>query len=96
VVRDLSDAVGAGGAARAEKRLIDATVAFDDERAADALRILRPLVSRAGEVAAVRELAGLALYRLGRWKEAAAHLEAYVRLSGSVDRHPVLDRKSVV
>ena len=90
MVRDVAEAVGPTGAARAEKRLVDATAAFDDERPADALRILRPLSSRASEVAAVRELAGLALYRLGRWKEAAAHLEAYVRLTGSVERHPVL------
>ncbi|HEX2192273.1 MAG TPA: tetratricopeptide repeat protein [Acidimicrobiales bacterium] len=88
--RELSEAVGPAGVARAEKRLLDATAAFDDDRPADALRILRPLSSRAPEVAAVRELAGLALYRLGRWKEAAAHLEAFVRLTGSVERHPVL------
>jgi tetratricopeptide (TPR) repeat protein len=32
----------------------------------------------------------VSLYRLGRWKEAAAHLEAFVRLTSSVERHPVL------
>ena len=82
--------MGPAAAGRAEQRLIDATQAFDEERPADALRLLRPLAPRAAEVAAVRELAGLAFYRLGRWKEAAGHLEAFVRLTGSVERHPVL------
>lgn len=38
----------------------------------------------------MRELAGVSLYQLGRWAEAAAHLEAFARLTSSVDRHPVL------
>jgi tetratricopeptide (TPR) repeat protein len=38
----------------------------------------------------VRELAGLALYGTGRWAEAAKELEAFRRLTGSVEQHPVL------
>jgi len=39
---------------------------------------------------AVRELLGLALYRAGRWKEAARELGAYRRLTGSTEQNPVL------
>ena len=38
----------------------------------------------------VRELLGLTYYRLGRWKAAAAELEAFRDLSGSTEQHPVL------
>ena len=39
---------------------------------------------------AVREVLGLALYGAGRWKEAAAELKAYRRMSGSADQNHVL------
>jgi len=38
----------------------------------------------------VRELLGLTLYRMERWRQAAAELEAYRQLTGSVDQNPVL------
>jgi tetratricopeptide (TPR) repeat protein len=41
-------------------------------------------------VAEVRELYGLALYRLGRWEAAVAELEAFRALTASTDQHPVL------
>jgi tetratricopeptide (TPR) repeat protein len=41
-------------------------------------------------VAALRELYGLTLYRLGRWRSAAGELEAFRTLTGSVEQHPVL------
>lgn len=52
--------------------------------------MLRPLAEEAPGVPSVRELTGLALYHLGRWKQAVGHLEAFARLSGSVEQHPVL------
>ncbi len=39
---------------------------------------------------AVRELNGLTLYRLRRWKLAAAELEAFRELTHSTEQHPVL------
>lgn len=48
------------------------------------------MADRAPDVVSVRELHGLALYRLGRWKAAAAELEAFRALSGSTEQHPVL------
>ena len=38
----------------------------------------------------VRELYGLTLYREGRWAAAIRQLDAYHRLTGSYDQHPVL------
>jgi tetratricopeptide (TPR) repeat protein len=55
------------------------------------MRLLAPVIKEAPDVAAVRELAGLALYRQGRWAKAARELEEFRRLSGgSVEQNPVL------
>jgi len=70
--------------------LLDASGALERGRARDAVRIVRPLVKLTPDIAAVREVAGLASYQLGNWRVAAEHLEAFVRLSGSTDLHPVL------
>ena len=48
------------------------------------------LAQLAPEVGAVRELYGLTLYRLGRWREAARELRAFHDLTGSFDQHPVI------
>ena len=41
-------------------------------------------------MAAVRELAGLAAYRAGKWREATRHLQAHAALSDSSEHLPVL------
>ena len=87
---ELERAVGAKQAAKLGERLANARRAFERERYQDARLLLVPVAQEAPEVAAVRELLGLTLYRLERWKAAAAELEAYARLSGSVDQLPVL------
>ncbi len=73
-----------------EKRIKDAAKAFRAERFEDARRILGDLAERAPGVPAVRELNGLTLYRLRRWKLAAAELEAFRSMTGSTEQHPVL------
>jgi len=73
-----------------EKRIKDAAKAFRGERFEDARRILGDLAERAPSVPAVRELNGLTLYRLRRWKLAAAELEAFRSMTGSTEQHPVL------
>ena len=72
------------------ERLADAGRAFERERYGDARRILQQLASRAPGAPAVRELYGVTLYRLGRWRDAIRELEAFRTLSGSVEQHPVL------
>ena len=46
--------------------------------------------TRPPRVAAVQELAGLAAYRCGRWREAARHLTTFGELSDSTDHLPDL------
>jgi tetratricopeptide (TPR) repeat protein len=73
-----------------QERLAAATTAFDAERFRDAERILRVLADRHPADPAVREMRGLTLYRLRRWRDAVRELEEYRRLTGSVDELPVL------
>ncbi|MGB6059548.1 MAG: tetratricopeptide repeat protein [Microthrixaceae bacterium] len=82
------------GTKRAERlsgRVASAAEAFEGGRFAEARQILAPIAKEAPEFPEVRELYGLTLYRLGRWKEAARELEAFIELSpGSTEQHPVL------
>jgi tetratricopeptide (TPR) repeat protein len=90
---DVAEELARGGAGQAERdarRLQDGARAYRRERYAETRRLLEPLARNAPGVAAVRELHGLALYRLGRWKAAIKELEAAERLSGSLEHHPVL------
>jgi tetratricopeptide (TPR) repeat protein len=72
------------------ERLRNASRAFERERFIDASKILKPLAERAPGSAPVRELYGLTLYRLGRWKLAVRELEAFRTLTGSTEQNPVL------
>ena len=72
------------------RRLDEASRAFAAARFEDARRLLAPIARDASDVAEVRELYGLTLYRLGRFKAAMRELEAFRHLSGSVEQHPVL------
>lgn len=88
--RDIGAAVGPRQARRVEDRVAEAAAALDADRPRDALRLLRPVLGPAADVAVVRELAGLAFYRLGKWAEAVEHLEGFRRLTSSTEQHPVL------
>jgi tetratricopeptide (TPR) repeat protein len=81
---------GPAWAGRVQDRLRDAAKAYERERYRDALQLLKPLSDRAPGSAAIRELHGLTLYRMGRWKAAIKELEVAELLGGSVDHHPVL------
>jgi tetratricopeptide (TPR) repeat protein len=90
VAREITAAVEPTRAPKVEQRLMEAARAFERARYRDAGRILKPLAEQAPDVAAVHELWGLTLYRLGRWADAARQLEDYRVLTGSLDQHPVL------
>jgi len=77
-------------AAHLEARLAEAARAYARDRYYDATAILREIAGATPGVAAVRELYGLTLYRLGNWKGALRELRAFAQLTGSVDQHPVL------
>ena len=90
ITAEVAAAVDPAMAAKVERRLAQAADAFQRDHLPDAVRILRPLSKDAPGVAAVRELAGLALYGTGQWPAAAKELEAFRALTGSVEQHPVL------
>ena len=72
------------------RRLHEGAKAFEAERFADARTALGPVVKEAPELPEGRELMGLTLYRLGKWKEAIEHLESFREIAGSTEQHPVL------
>lgn len=88
--RDLTEAVGGSLVPKYEQRLANGARAFRSGRYEDARKILAPLADRAPSSAAVRELYGLTMYRLGRWKQAVRELDAFAELSHSTEQHPVL------
>ncbi|MEY2567874.1 MAG: hypothetical protein QOE35_2403 [Actinomycetota bacterium] len=90
VAGELTAARGEKRATRLQTRLADAAGAFERERYLDARRMLKPLADEAPGAASVRELYGLTLYHLERWRDAARELEAFRALTGSVEQHPVL------
>jgi tetratricopeptide (TPR) repeat protein len=77
-------------AGRALNELMQAADAYQHDRDREALRILRPLRDRIPDAPSVRELTGLAQYRVGNYGAAAKELEAFVELTDSVEQHPVL------
>ena len=77
-------------ASRALGTLMAAADAFANDREREALRILRPLREQLPDSPSVRELTGLAQYRIGNYAAAAKELEAYAELTDAVDQHPVL------
>jgi tetratricopeptide (TPR) repeat protein len=81
---------GPAWAGRVQDRLRDAAKAYERERYRDALNLLKPLAERAPGSPAIRELLGLTLYRLGRWKDAIKELEVAELLGGTIDHHPVI------
>ncbi len=90
VVDEVAQAVGATYAQRVLRRLSEATSAFERERWADARSTLSPLVKQYPDVVAIRELYGLVLYRMERWRQAAKEFEALRAVSGTLDHLPVL------
>ena len=82
--------VAGRNANRALGTLMAAADAFAHDRERETLRILRPLREQLPDSPSVRELAGLAQYRIGNYAAAAKELEAYADLSDSVDQNPVL------
>lgn len=90
VIDEVTKVVGSEFAKRVITRLSEATHAFQRERWDDARSTLSPLVKQYPDVIAIRELYGLVLYRMGRWKEAIKQFEAFGELSGTYDQYPVL------
>jgi tetratricopeptide (TPR) repeat protein len=72
------------------QKVEDAAEAYERNRYAEAVRLGKPVTDEVPQVAAVRELVGLAAYRAGRWREAVRQLDAYGELTGEVDYVPLV------
>ncbi|GAC1319648.1 MAG: hypothetical protein NVSMB12_19010 [Acidimicrobiales bacterium] len=90
VTGELVLASSARRAPRLARDLAIAAQAYEAGRWGEAQRLLKALAEAAPTAAGVRELHGLALYRLGRWRAAKAELEASIALTTSVDQLPVI------
>ena len=69
---------------------MQAADAFAHDRDRETLRRLRPVRDALPDAPTVRELNGLAEYRVGNYRAAAKELEAFVELTDSAEQHPVL------
>ncbi|MGH9185142.1 MAG: tetratricopeptide repeat protein [Acidimicrobiales bacterium] len=90
LLEDFPTPAGRATAPKLAQRLAEAGRAFERERYPEARKLLRPLLDQTPRSAAVRELYGLTLYRLGKWREAIRELEAFRTLTASTEQHPVL------
>jgi tetratricopeptide (TPR) repeat protein len=72
------------------RRAEQAIGAYESGRFPEALRLAKSVLTEAPSVAAISKVAGLASYRLGRWREAAKYLEIYAQTSGDIDQTPAL------
>ena len=90
VAEEIEAGVGRGRAGGLRDRLGSAMRAYERDRYGEALVELRMLSRLLPGVAAVRELHGLTLYRLGRWRDAIRELDAFHALTGSFDQYPVV------
>ncbi len=89
-IRNAADVATAQHRERLVERAESAYGAYERGRFQDALRAIKPVADETPGVAAVRELAGLAAYRSGRWREAMRHLNAFGALSDSTEHMPLL------
>jgi len=89
-VRDEIVRLGGSKGPRYYEQLMKAADAYSRDHERDALRLLRPLRDALPDSSSVRELLGLAQYRVGHYQAAAKELEAFAELSRSVEQHPVL------
>ncbi len=90
VAAEIHAALAPERAKRLTERLASASAALDRERFEEARRMVTPLVKELPHVAAVHEVAGLASYRLGRWRQAAQSLELARQLHPDPAMLPVL------
>jgi tetratricopeptide (TPR) repeat protein len=90
VAEELSKAAPAARAAKYRERLTTAADALDRGRYDDARRMVQPVLRDLPEMAFGHEIAGLAFYRTGQWRKAAAELEVARQLDRSLNHHAVL------
>jgi tetratricopeptide (TPR) repeat protein len=89
-VSELRHASRAGKAEAAIARLERAVQLLDRDDARGALAEAQKAKELAPRSAAVREVLGMALYRLERFREALTEMQAYRRISGRADQNHII------
>jgi tetratricopeptide (TPR) repeat protein len=89
VTEELARVVPRGRFPAAAQALEEAAVAFVGGRFAKARQHAEEAKALAPRLAAIREVVGLAAYRMGRWEQALAELRTYRRLSGDSTHLPI-------
>ncbi|HUV10513.1 MAG TPA: hypothetical protein VMX12_06010 [Acidimicrobiia bacterium] len=72
------------------REVMAAADAYAHQRDRETLRRLRPVRDAVPDSPTVRELLGLAHYRLGNYRAAATELHRFVEMTDTVEQHPVL------
>jgi tetratricopeptide (TPR) repeat protein len=90
VAEDLQQIAPGARAAKYRERLTTAADALDRGRFDDARRMVQPVLRDLPEMAFGHEIAGLAFYRTGQWRKAAAELEVARQLDRTLNHHAVL------
>jgi len=72
------------------QQLEEAGTLFGSDRYEEARKLIEPIARQAPEIAEVRELYGLVLYREHEWLPAAKELEAFNQIAETTEQHPVL------
>ncbi len=90
VSSDLVDAVGRQRGARLAERMAQASEALDRERFQEAGRIATAIAKEVPSLASAHEVAGLAAYRMGRYKQAAKALVTAQDLRSQPSLLPVI------
>ncbi|MDP9463201.1 MAG: tetratricopeptide repeat protein [Actinomycetota bacterium] len=90
VAADLERRAPVTDAAKYQERLTTAADALDRGRFDDARRMVQPVLRGLPAMAFGHEIAGLALYRTGQWRKAAAELEVARQLDRTVNHHAIL------
>ncbi len=89
-VAALNRLLGPKEAKKQLRKLKAAAASFEAERYPDAQKSLKAITNLVPTVPEVRELYGLTLYRMGKFRAAAKELEVFRELAGSTDENPVL------
>lgn len=75
---------------RLVERMTQAVTAYDRGRFLEAYRMSKDLSAQLPEVSAIRRVAGFSAYRMGRWREAIRHFEAYDPFAEDGEHLPAL------
>ena len=90
IVKELRATTRPGKAEILIKVFAEAAGAFATDDYVEAIRLGEQAKHIALRSGTVRELLGLAYYRIEQWKESARELAAFRRLSGSTEQNPVI------